>query len=110
MEPLSTRRCIRPEKGSALGENEISAFMNQIGKHWKIGTDKITIVARFDFNNFYESMAFANAVAWIANQEDHHPDLQIGYKLCTVTYTTHAAKGLSVNDFICAAKIDALLD
>jgi len=50
-----------------------------------------------------------NAVAWIAEAQDHHPDLQVGYRKCTVRYTTHAIKGLSLNDFICAAKIDALL-
>jgi 4a-hydroxytetrahydrobiopterin dehydratase len=55
-------------------------------------------------------MSFINAMAWIANQEDHHPDFSAGYKHCLVSYTTHAIGGLSENDFICAAKIDALLD
>ena len=54
-------------------------------------------------------LAFVNAVAWIANQENHHPDLEIGYNYCHITLMTHALKGLSMNDFICAAKFDRLL-
>ena len=54
-------------------------------------------------------MAFVNAVAWVANREDHHPDLEVGYKRCHVRYSTHAIKGLSINDFICAAKINDLI-
>jgi 4a-hydroxytetrahydrobiopterin dehydratase len=54
-------------------------------------------------------MAFANAVAWIAHREDHHPLMEVGYRRCLVRYTTHAIHGLSENDFICAAKVDALV-
>ena len=53
-------------------------------------------------------MAFVNAVAWVAHQQDHHPDLEVGYNRCKIVYTTHAVGGLSLNDFICAAHIDAL--
>lgn len=63
----------------------------------------------FGFKNYYETMAFVNASAFISHQEDHHPDLLVGYKTCQVTYTTHAIGGLSENDFICAAKLDALI-
>jgi pterin-4a-carbinolamine dehydratase len=62
----------------------------------------------FPFKNFQETIGFVNAVAWIANTQDHHPELQVGYNRCKITFTTHAAGGLTVNDFICAAKIDAL--
>ena len=54
-------------------------------------------------------MAFVNALAWVAHAEDHHPDIEVGYNSCHVRYSTHAIGGLSENDFICAAKIDALL-
>jgi 4a-hydroxytetrahydrobiopterin dehydratase len=54
-------------------------------------------------------MSFVNAVAWVSNQEDHHPELTISYNKCKVEYTTHSVGGLSENDFICAAKVDALL-
>jgi 4a-hydroxytetrahydrobiopterin dehydratase len=63
----------------------------------------------YEFVNFYETMAFVNALAFIAHAEDHHPDLAVGYNRCSVTYSTHAIGGLSENDFICAAKIDALV-
>lgn len=62
----------------------------------------------YHFKNYYETMAFVNATAWVSHREDHHPDLAVGYKECTVRYTTHAIGGLSENDFICAAKVDAL--
>jgi 4a-hydroxytetrahydrobiopterin dehydratase len=66
------------------------------------------IVKQFNFKNYYETMSFVNAVAWIANTQDHHPDLEVGYNKCRVRYSTHAVKGLSPNDFICAAKIEQL--
>lgn len=66
------------------------------------------IFRRFDFRNYHETMAFVNATAWISHREDHHPDLEVGYNHCVVRYTTHAIDGLSENDFICAAKVDAL--
>ena len=62
----------------------------------------------YKFKNYYETMAFVNATAWISHREDHHPDLAVGYNQCRVRYTTHAIGGLSENDFICAAKINAL--
>jgi 4a-hydroxytetrahydrobiopterin dehydratase len=69
-----------------------------------------TIGKTFAFKDFYQTMSFVNAVAWLSNQEDHHPELKIGYNTCQIEYTTHAIHGLSKNDFICAAKIDALLN
>jgi 4a-hydroxytetrahydrobiopterin dehydratase len=64
----------------------------------------------FNFQNYYETMAFVNALAWISHREDHHPDLGVHYNKCRVEYSTHAIGGLSENDFICAAKCDALLE
>ena len=68
------------------------------------------IQREFKFKNFYETMGFVNAVAWIANKEDHHPDMEVGYNKCVVKYSTHSVGGLSQNDFICAAKVDQLLE
>jgi len=62
----------------------------------------------YPFANYYQTMAFVNALAWISHREDHHPDLEVGYNKCRVQYATHAIGGLSENDFICAAKADAL--
>ena len=61
------------------------------------------------FGNFHETMAFVNALAWIAHAEDHHPDVSFGYNRCSVRFNTHSVGGISINDFICAAKVDALL-
>ena len=63
----------------------------------------------FTFKNYHETMAFVNALAWIAHTEDHHPDLVVTYNRCIVRFTTHSVGGISINDFICAAKADALL-
>ena len=75
---------------------------------WSLNAAGDAITRRFEFNNYYRTMAFVNAVAWIAHQEGHHPDLEVHYAECHVTYTTHAIKGLTENDFICAAKIQRL--
>ena len=64
----------------------------------------------FSFKNYYETMAFVNAAAWVSHREDHHPDMLVGYNQCRVSYVTHAIDGLSENDFICAAKLDALFE
>lgn len=66
------------------------------------------IVKNFRFANYHETMAFVNAIAWIAHRTDHHPDLEVGYSRCVVRYSTHSAGGLTDKDFVGAAKIDAL--
>jgi 4a-hydroxytetrahydrobiopterin dehydratase len=76
---------------------------------WDLGADKKSIVRKFSFKGFYPTMSFVNAVAYLAQQEGHHPDLFVGYNYCTINFTTHAIDGLSENDFICAAKINQLL-
>ena len=63
----------------------------------------------FSFADFQRTMAFVNAVAWIAQQEDHGPDLFVNWTTCRVRFNTHDVQGLSLNDFICAAKVDALI-
>jgi 4a-hydroxytetrahydrobiopterin dehydratase len=83
--------------------------MPQLAQGWHVSDDFKQIKNSFSFRNFYETMAFVNAIAWFANQDNHHPDLEIGYNYCHVTFMTHALKGLSHNDFICAAKIDGLI-
>jgi 4a-hydroxytetrahydrobiopterin dehydratase len=77
--------------------------------HWSLDPSGKEIRKAFNFRNYHETMAFVNATAWISHREDHHPDLEVGYNLCTVRYSTHAIGGLSENDFICAAKIDRLV-
>lgn len=64
----------------------------------------------YHFKNYYQTLAFVNATAWISHREDHHPDIVVGYNKCDVAYMTHAINGICENDFICAAKLDALFD
>src|SRR5437870_2227560 len=109
MSELHTIRCVGCEGGiPALTRDEANQLLTQL-KDWKVSDDGKSLSKRFTFKGFYKTMSFVNAIAWIANQENHHPDLYIGYDYCLVHYTTHAISGLTKNDFICAAKIDILL-
>ena len=106
---LSSKHCESCEGiGAALNPEQIKNLMPQLAKGWEVSTDHKTIKKAYAFKDFYETMAFVNAMAWIANVENHHPDLEVGYNYCRVTFMTHALQGLSQNDFICAAKIDQL--
>lgn len=100
----SLRRRHRPD-----GKDAAKNLMPQLDVDWKLGDDGKRISRTFIFSNYYKTMAFANAVAYVAHQEDHHPEMQISYRNCHIDYTTHAIGGLSQNDFICAAKLDRLL-
>ena len=77
---------------------------------WTIDTTDSSpaLVKTFSFADYHHTMAFVNAVAWIAHQQDHHPDLTVSYNRCTVRFNTHSVGGLSINDFICAARVDQL--
>jgi 4a-hydroxytetrahydrobiopterin dehydratase len=76
---------------------------------WELSEDARELQREFSFRNYYETMAFVNAMAWIAHREDHHPDIEVGYRRCRVRFSTHAIGGLSDNDLICAAKVNALV-
>jgi 4a-hydroxytetrahydrobiopterin dehydratase len=103
---LATKQC-KPCEGGVppLSSNEITSLLPQI-EGWELLEQRIG--RGYDFKNYYQTMAFVNAIAWISHREDHHPDITVGYNHCRVEYTTHAVGGLSENDFICAAKVDAL--
>lgn len=106
MHNLSSHPCKPCKDGDTpLTQDEINSLLKQL-EHW-ILYDRI-IGKTFKFKNYYETMAFVNALAWISHREDHHPNLTVGYNKCHVEYTTHAINGLSMNDFICAAKVDTL--
>ncbi|NCO19972.1 MAG: 4a-hydroxytetrahydrobiopterin dehydratase [Gammaproteobacteria bacterium] len=107
---LEQRKCIPCEGGMApLARDRIDTLLAQVAG-WSLNNDGKRIERRFEFKGFYKTMAFINAMAWVANQEGHHPDFEAGYNFCLVHFTTHAIDGLSENDFICAAKLNALLD
>jgi len=96
-----------PQNGPALTRDAAETFLVQL-KGWTLDADAKEIRKTFAFKDYYHTMAFVNAVAWIAHGEDHHPDLAVGYNKVTVVFSTHSVSGLSENDFIGAAKIDAL--
>ena len=108
--PLKDRRCESCRGGIAPMEPAAAAAaMAQLHPDWRLSEDGKSLRRELAFRNFYRTMGFVNALAYVANAEDHHPDLQVGYNYCRVLFTTHEIDGLSVNDFICAAKMDALL-
>jgi 4a-hydroxytetrahydrobiopterin dehydratase len=110
MSDLSKKHCVPCEGGTpALDFAAVTTLKNQINARWKLVQDGKAIQAELKFDNYYQTTAFVNAVAWIAHTQDHHPDISFGYRNATVQYSTHAANGLTENDFICAAKIDELL-
>lgn len=108
MTELFSRQCSPlTANDAAIAEDETSALLQQLEPKWQLDKEKQSISHSYDFNNYYQTMAFVNVIAQIAHQQDHHPDLLVSYKRCTVTYSTHSVGGLSINDFICAAKINA---
>jgi len=109
MNTLSGKRCKPCEGGvPALTRAEAQAQLNQLATGWQLSADGKSLERDFRFVDFYRTMSFVNALGHVANLEDHHPDLEVGYNYCRVRYTTHSIGGLSENDFICAAKIDLI--
>ena len=109
MTGLAEKKCAPCEGGSPpLSEGEARALLEQLHRDWNLSPDAKSLKRALKFKDFYRTMSFVNALAHVANTEDHHPDLEIGYNYCRVTFTTHSIGGLSQNDFICAAKLDRL--
>ena len=109
MEDLTAKRCKPCEGGvEPMTLQEAEAQMRHLNGEWQLLDAGKALKRSFRFRDFLRTMSFVNAVAHIANIEDHHPDLEVGYDYCDVRYSTHAVRGLSENDFICAAKIDRL--
>lgn len=109
MSELTQKKC-QPCDGKVapLTREAAQKLLKQVGSEWRISDDNKSLQREWKFRNFFHTMSFVNAVAHVANAEDHHPDLEVGYGMCRMKFTTHAIGGLSENDFICAAKIDAL--
>ena len=106
MNDLTQKKCKPCEGGVAPLVSDAASQLLQQLDGWQLQDKQIN--KRYTFKNYYQTMAFVNAVAWVSHQEDHHPDMIVGYNRCDITYTTHAIGGLSENDFICAAKVDKL--
>ena len=106
---LAEKRCVPCEGGvEPLTRAQAEAQRRALNGGWELAADAKSLSRSFAFRDFFRTMSFVNALAHIANIEDHHPDLELGYNYCRVRFSTHAIKGLSENDFICAAKIDRL--
>lgn len=102
---LASLHCKPLEGHAAMDAAEVASHL-RARTGWSLNAGAIE--KKFEFADYHRTMAFVNAVAWIAHREDHHPDIAFGYNRCTVRFNTHSVGGISLNDFICAAKVDAL--
>lgn len=107
MSIFSGRQC--EAQTSLLEEKEIESHLKEISPEWQLAEDKKSISRVFHLKNYYDTMSFVNVVAMVAHRQDHHPDMHVSYNTCRVEYSTHSVGGLSLNDFICAAKVDGIL-
>lgn len=103
---LLSMHCHALEGSEPMSAQEIAAQLGAL-PGWR--EHEGAIERRFVFGDFYQSVAFVNALAWIAHREDHHPDLAVSYASVTVRFNTHSVGGISINDFICAAQVQALV-
>ncbi len=106
-EQLITQHCSALEGHSPLEEAALSAQLGQLSG-WV--ADGGFICRAYSFDNYYQTIAFVNALAWLIHGEDHHPELNVTYDRCVVRFNTHSVAGISLNDFICAAKCDVLYE
>ena len=106
---LVSQHC-QPLKGKehALGAEKVAVLLKKL-PGWKLSDDKQAIIKDFKFDDFQHTLGFINAVGFMANHEDHHPDIEAGYGHCQLLWSTHDVGGLSMNDFICAARVEQLL-
>ncbi len=110
MSELADKKCVPCEGGVPTLEPDVAeVLLKELAEGWAISPCGKELVKDFKFKGYYKTIAFVNALAWIANAEGHHPDIEVGYNHCLVRYTTHAVDGLTENDYICAAKIDELV-
>jgi len=108
---LHKQQCHEIKHGNpAITAEKTQALLTELSEHWQLDSANKSLVRRFQFDDYHHTIAFVNAVAWIAEQQNHHPDLHVSYNTCEVRYTTHTVGGLSLNDFICAARIEHLLN
>ena len=106
MSNLLHQRCTAVASGTPMSDAAVHDHLAQVsGWHFNGGAIEKT----YSFKNYHETIAFVNALAWICHTEDHHPELAVSYSRCVVRFNTHSAGGITINDFICAAKADALI-
>ncbi len=106
---LATQHCHpRNAETDGLKPEQVNQLLAQL-PGWTAQKNNKSIVKNFTFDDFHRTLGFINAVGFMANGQDHHPDLEAGYGHCQITWSTHDVGGLSLNDFICAAKVERLL-
>ena len=107
---LAAKKCLPCEGGvQPFDAAQAREWLTKLDPAWRLDANAKQIRRELKFKDFYRTMSFVNALAHVANVEDHHPDLEVGYGRCRVTFSTHSVGGLSENDFVCAAKVDRLL-
>jgi 4a-hydroxytetrahydrobiopterin dehydratase len=108
--PLAQAHCVAGRGHEhRLAEAQVRELLPQVAG-WELAEGNKALVRTFSFKDYYRTMSFVNALAHMANREDHHPDLSVHYDRCVVRYSTHDAGGLTENDFICAARASALAE
>lgn len=106
---LASQRCRARRGEQALDQAKARELLAAL-PGWESADDGKAIGKSFKFKNFYETLGFVNAIGWMANQQDHHPDLEVGYNRCAIRWSTHDVGGLSMNDFICAARVEQIAE
>ncbi|MEZ5421181.1 MAG: 4a-hydroxytetrahydrobiopterin dehydratase [Vicinamibacterales bacterium] len=107
---LRDRTCQPCQGGTPPLDAEACAkLMGELHGDWRLDAAARSLSRRFEFKGFAKAVQMANLAAWLGDKQGHHPDVTFGWGYCAVTYTTHEIGGLSENDFICAAKLDALV-
>ncbi len=106
MNTLAQEFCQTGPELTALSEQEADALLESL-EGWSIEEGRLC--KTLHFADYYQTLAFVNALAWVAHRHNHHPDLNVHYNRVEISFSTHDVNGLSRNDFICAAKVEGLL-
>lgn len=109
MSELAQKTCTPCEGGVEPCTADAAARMLAQLECWTLSADGASIWRRFEFKGYLKAVEMANLAAWLGNKQGHHPDITFGWGYCEVMFTTHEAGGLTENDFICAARLDALV-
>lgn len=107
MPSLVQQHCAPGGQATKLADTEIANYLDALSGWRRVGNE---IEKTFAFKNYHETIAFVNATAFVSHREDHHPDMSVHYNKCVMRYSTHDAGGITLNDIICAAKMNALID
>lgn len=105
---LENQSCKLQTNLCKLDKQQVHNYLTTCVPEWSLAENGISITRHCKFKNFKQTMFFVNAVAYLCEKEGHHPDIKLGFGYCSIEFTTHDIGGLSINDFICATKIDKL--